>query len=100
MFTSELFVGNLKYDATADELVALFSEQGEVLEAHVIEGRGYGFVTMKTIKDAEAARAALDNFKYHNRRLEVKEAREHQGQRDKEEFKFKRLEQRKNSPRK
>lgn len=90
MFRSQLFVGNLKYDATADQLRELFSQHGEVVEAHVIPGRGFGFVKMKTVEDAEKAREALDGAEFEHRKLEVAEAKDPHQRRDKEEFKFKR----------
>ena len=94
MLNAQLFVGNLKYDATADELRELFAQHGEVVEAHVIPGRGFGFVKMKSIEEAETARDALNETTFQNRKIEVAEAKEKHQRQDKEEFKFKRHYQR------
>ena len=48
----KLYVGNLTYDTTEDNLVELFSEYGEVLSAQIIidrdtnRSKGFGFVEM------------------------------------------------------
>jgi RNA recognition motif-containing protein len=71
----KLFVGNLKYSVTAEELENLFSEYGEVVEAKVIEGRGFGFVEMSDQSEAEKAKEELDGKDFAGRTLNIDEAR-------------------------
>ncbi|MDP8242360.1 MAG: RNA-binding protein, partial [Candidatus Celaenobacter antarcticus] len=40
----KLYVGNLDYSVTKDELSELFAEFGEVVEVTIIDGKGFGFV--------------------------------------------------------
>jgi cold-inducible RNA-binding protein len=62
----KLFVGNLGYGVTADELEKTFSAHGAVQSAHVIvnrdtdRSRGFGFVEMASEQEAQAAIAALN----------------------------------------
>src|SRR3954467_4306533 len=75
----KLYVGNLTYDTTEDNLVELFSEYGEVLSAQIIidrdtnRSKGFGFVEMSDGGD-EAANA-LNGQDYRGRNLTVNEAR-------------------------
>jgi len=71
----KLFVGNLKYSVTADELEDLFSKYGEVVEAKVIEGRGFGFVEMSDQSEAEKAKEELNGTDFVGRTLNIDEAR-------------------------
>ena len=76
-----IYVGNLVWDATPDDLLALFQEHGAVARAQVItdretgRSRGFGFVEME--KDAEAQKAidALNGAQFQGRPLTVNEAR-------------------------
>jgi RNA recognition motif-containing protein len=72
---SKLYVGNLNYSVTNEELVELFSEHGEVKEANVIQGKGFGFVEMSSQAEAEKAKEALNNVEFKGRNLRVDEAR-------------------------
>jgi RNA recognition motif-containing protein len=75
----KLYVGNLTYDTTEDNLVELFSEFGEVLSAQIIidrdtnRSKGFGFVEMADGGD-EAANA-LNGQDFRGRNLTVNEAR-------------------------
>ncbi|MBN1883384.1 MAG: RNA-binding protein [Deltaproteobacteria bacterium] len=71
----KLFVGNLTYSVTSDELGELFANYGEVVEAKVIEGKGFGFVEMSSQEEAVAAKDALHGTEYVGRTLNVDEAR-------------------------
>jgi RNA recognition motif-containing protein len=82
VISSKLFVGNLNYTTTADELETLFSEAGEVVEvilpADRATGRprGFGFVEFA---DEAAAAAAIQRFDGHQlggREIRVNEAQE------------------------
>jgi RNA recognition motif-containing protein len=76
-----IYVGNLVWDATADDLLALFQEHGTVDRAQVImdketgRSRGFGFVEMKDDEEAQRAIEALNNSNFRGRPLTVNEAR-------------------------
>jgi RNA recognition motif-containing protein len=72
---SKLYVGNLSYSVTNEQLEELFSSQGEVKQVNVIEGRGFGFVEMGNPAEAEKAKEALDGTDFQGRSLRVDEAR-------------------------
>ncbi len=76
-----LYVGNLPYSITEEELRKLFSEYGEVVSATIISDRftgrskGYGFVEMAEKREGETAIAALDGYLLNGRNLRVNLAR-------------------------
>jgi len=72
---SKLYVGNLSYSATSQELEELFSAHGTVRQVNIIEGRGFGFVEMSASTEAEKAKEALDGSDFKGRTLRVDEAR-------------------------
>jgi RNA recognition motif-containing protein len=72
---SKLYVGNLNYSVTNEELAELFSDHGEVREVNIIEGRGFGFVEMSNPAEAEKAKEALDGSDFAGRTLKIDEAR-------------------------
>nr|HID57972.1 RNA-binding protein [Desulfobacterales bacterium] len=49
----KLYVGNLSYSVTNEQLEDLFSNYGLVEKVNVIEGKGFGFVEMSTRSEAE-----------------------------------------------
>jgi len=72
---SKLYVGNLKYSVTSEELQTAFGAHGTVTYAKVIEGKGFGFVEMSTPQEAESAREALNGSDFNGRPLRIDEAR-------------------------
>ena len=72
---SRLYVGNLSYSVTQEQLEELFKAYGEVKEVKIIEGKGFGFVEMSTQEQAEEARKALNDADFEGRALKVDEAR-------------------------
>jgi RNA recognition motif-containing protein len=72
---SKLYVGNLKYSVDADKLRELFSNHGEVKDCTVIEGKGFGFVEMSSVAEAEAAMEALNGTEFDGRTMRIDEAR-------------------------
>ncbi|MFH1854987.1 MAG: RNA-binding protein [bacterium] len=78
---NRLYVGNLPYSATAEELKTLFSEVGEVTDSVVItdkmsgRSKGFGFVTMGTDELADKAVKDLDGKDMDGRPLKVNIAR-------------------------
>jgi RNA recognition motif-containing protein len=75
MQTSKLYVGNLSYSTTNDQLEELFSAHGQVKSVNIIEGRGFGFVEMSSSKEAEKAQQVLDGSDFKGRTLKISEAR-------------------------
>jgi RNA recognition motif-containing protein len=75
MQSNKLYVGNLIYGITSEELRDLFSTYGTVQDAKIIEGKGFGFVEMETQEDAENAKEKLDGYDFKGRTLKVDEAR-------------------------
>src|SRR6267378_2576185 len=78
---TKLYVGNLAYTTSENELQTLFSAHGPVTEVHVPfdresgRPRGFAFVTMATPEAAEAAILALNGTAMGDRNLTVNEAR-------------------------
>ncbi len=76
-----IYVGNLVWDATADDLLELFEQHGKVARAQVItdretgRSRGFGFVEMESDAEAQKAIEALNNFDHKGRALTVNEAK-------------------------
>jgi len=72
---SRLYVGNLTYSVTNEQLKELFSTYGEVSQVNIIEGKGFGFVEMSTPDEANKAKEALNGTDFSGRTLRVDEAR-------------------------
>lgn len=72
---SKLYVGNLNYEVTNDELEKLFAEYGEVKEVKIIERKGFGFVEMSNQSEAEKAKEALNGQEFKGRSMKVDGAR-------------------------
>ena len=76
-----IYVGNLPFEVTDEELEAAFTEYGEVSSARVIidrfsgRSRGFGFVEMPTDSEGEAAIAAMNGREMMGRPLTVNVAR-------------------------
>ena len=77
---TRIYVGNLPYSATNDQLSQLFSAFGEVTEATIIMDRdtgqtkGFGFVQMAQDEAARSAIAQLDGTTVDHRAIRVTEA--------------------------
>jgi len=77
----KLYVGNLSYSATGQDLESIFKDHGTVTSASVAtdretgRSRGFGFVEMSTDEEAEAAVNALNGTNFQGRQLKVNEAR-------------------------
>ncbi|HEY5705563.1 MAG TPA: RNA-binding protein [Terrimicrobiaceae bacterium] len=78
---TKLYVGNLSFDTTENDIQDLFAEVGTVREAILIQdkltgkSRGFGFVTMSTDEEAQNAAQRLNGKALHGRNLTVNEAR-------------------------
>lgn len=77
----KIFVGNLSYQTTQDDLYAAFAAYGTVDQASVVtdrdtgQPRGFAFVEMPNKSEAEAAIASLNGAELNGRALNVNEAR-------------------------
>lgn len=78
---SKLYVGNLSYTATEDDLRQLFSQAGNVKSVSVIKDRdtgrskGFAFVEMATDDDAQKAISQFNGQSFQDRSLKVNVAR-------------------------
>lgn len=78
---NKLFVGNLSFNTTENDLQDAFAAHGTVLEANLMmdrttgRPRGFGFVTMSTQEEAEKAIAALNGTSVDGRALTVNAAK-------------------------
>ncbi len=74
---SRLYVGNIPYETTEQDLVELFGQSGTVDHVKVVmdhdsgRSRGFGFVQMTTAQEAQAAIKALHQSEYGGRRMVV-----------------------------
>ena len=78
---TKLFIGNLEYIVTSDDLREAFSQAGTVADAVVItdkmsgRSRGFGFVEMSSEDEAKAAIEKLNGSDLKGRKINVNEAR-------------------------
>jgi cold-inducible RNA-binding protein len=86
MTNTKLFVGNIPYSTTEQDLKALFERSGaKVASVRVItdfdtgRSKGYAFVEMTTGDEAERAIKDLNNFNLNGRSIVVNEARPRAG---------------------
>jgi RNA recognition motif-containing protein len=81
---NRLYVGNLSFNTTSEDVRNHFAACGEVTDVHVVSdrdsgrSRGFGFVTMGTSESAAKAIAELDGSTLDGRALRVNEAMERQ----------------------
>ena len=77
----KLYVGNLSFDATENEIRDLFGQYGEVSEVNLITDRetgrprGFGFVELTDDNAAREAIGALDGKEFGSRQIKVNEAK-------------------------
>ncbi len=77
----KIYVGNLPYTSTEQELEELFRQYGPVARANIVtdrdtgRSRGFGFVEMENQADGQAAIDALNGQEWGGRTLTVNEAR-------------------------
>lgn len=81
----KIFVGNLSFDTTSQELERVFAEVGPCESASVVtdratgRSRGFGFVEMQSASDAQRAIQELNGRELQGRTINVSEARERTG---------------------
>ena len=77
----KLYVGNLSFESTENDLQDLFEQHGQVNEVRLMmdrmtgKSRGFAFVTMNDNAQASAAMSALNGQELNGRALTVNEAR-------------------------
>lgn len=77
----KMYIGNLSYNTTSQDLESLFSEHGEVTDVHLPidretgRPRGFGFVTMDSKNAMVSAIKAIDGKEIDGRQVRVNEAR-------------------------
>src|SRR5215471_13581075 len=82
-----IFVGNLAWSTTEDELQHLFEPYGAIARTHIMtdretgRSRGFGFVEMPNLPEANAVIAGLNGTALGGRQLTVNEARAREGDR-------------------
>ncbi|NIV91846.1 RNA-binding protein [candidate division KSB1 bacterium] len=75
-----MYIGNLAYTVTEDDLKALFSEYGEVESVNIItdrysrQSKGFGFVDMPNNSEADKAIKALNGTEFKGRNIKVNQA--------------------------
>jgi len=90
MENKKLYVGNIDYNATEEELNKFFSQAGAVESAAIItdkmsgRSKGFGFVEMSTPEEAQAAIEKLNGAEFNGRALTVNEARPQQPRQDRD----------------
>ncbi len=78
---NKLYIGNLDYGITSDQLEELFAQAGQVVSASVVtdrdtgRSRGFGFVEMSTEEEAQKAIEMFNGKDFQGRALVVNEAR-------------------------
>jgi RNA recognition motif-containing protein len=83
--TMNLYVGNLPYRITEDQLKAAFEEYGNVSSCTIIkdkvtgQSKGFGFLEMPEHSEAEAAISNLNGHDLMGRKINVNEARPREG---------------------
>lgn len=79
--SKKLFIGNIDWNSSEDDLRDLFSQHGDLEEVIIIKdkfsgkSKGFGFVTFTNDEDADKAVADLDGYELNSRKLVVNEAR-------------------------
>jgi len=79
--STKLYVGNLSFNTSSQDLETMFAEAGTVQSANVVEdrdtgrSRGFGFVEMSSSEEAQNAITALNGTQHDGRDLKVNEAK-------------------------
>lgn len=79
--STKLYVGNLSFNTSTQDLQTMFAASGTVESVNIIEdretgrSRGFGFVEMSTAAEAKAAISSFDGKEIEGRNLKVNEAK-------------------------
>lgn len=78
----KVYIGNLPYNTSENELEQLFSQSGAVVSVSIIKDRdtgrskGFGFVEFQEKSSSDAAISEFDGYELHGRKIKVSEAKE------------------------
>ncbi|MEK7399058.1 MAG: RNA-binding protein [Candidatus Poribacteria bacterium] len=84
--SKKLYIGNLSFDVTEEELEKSFSQYGEVASVAIIKdsvsgrSKGFGFIEFADEASAKSAKEGMDGKELAGRTLKVDEAREQREQ--------------------
>jgi RNA recognition motif-containing protein len=87
-----IFVGNLSYEVTQEDLTEVFAEYGSVRRVHLPTDyetgrvRGFAFVEMDTLTQEESAISALDGAEWMGRSLKVNKAKPREDRDNRDSF--------------
>ena len=75
----KLYVGNMPFSTTEDDIMQMFSDIGTVGDVSLVRdelgrNRGFGFVTMRTKADGDKAIDVLDGFEIDGRNIAVRQS--------------------------
>jgi len=85
--TNKIYVGNLNYETTEDDLRDVFKECGNVLSIKIItdaytgKSRGFGFIEMETESEAQQAIDTLNGREVNGNQIRVNVAKENRNRR-------------------
>jgi RNA recognition motif-containing protein len=77
-----IYIGNLSYEVTEDDLKSVFTDYGSVKRVHLPTDRetgrlrGFAFVEMNSLTEEDSAITALDGAEWMGRSLKVNKAKE------------------------
>ena len=89
--TRKLYVGNLSFDMSEEDLQEAFSKFGEIISAVIVKdrvsgrSRGFGFVEFAENESAQSAKEAMNGKEVKGRPLKVDEAKEQRRQRPRDD---------------
>lgn len=84
----KIYVGNLNFQTTEQELTELFQSYGNIVSVDIItdkftgRSKGFGFIEMENEEEADSAISALDGKEIMGRQIRVNEARERRNNRN------------------
>lgn len=90
--SNKLFVGNISFRASEEDIKELFGQAGEVISARLVKdtatgkSKGFGFVEMATDSDADKAISMFNGSSFMNRNLVVDRAKPQQPRKTGERF--------------
>lgn len=89
-----MYIGNLNYTVTEDDLKSLFSEYGEVANVNIVtdkyssQSKGFGFVEMPSNSEADKAIKALNGTELQGRNIKVSQAEPRRNKRNRRRRRF------------
>ena len=90
--SKKIYVGNLSYSTTEDQIEGLFNKYGVVLNVNLVKDRetnqskGFAFVEMEEDGAAQNAISALNDTEFNGRKLRINEANERKPRRDRNRY--------------